>query len=150
MKGDRDEGGGIGKQAGRGGSYVKNHQKCSNQVVAYITWLVSTSTNGIGNSSTQVKQVAGGEGLDVLQGGGHRPHLHPPLRHHLHALHLPGSQRVTNSSCHLSYVSRVADATLRLYLSLFLLAEPTPWVTMRSQSLQSGDFHQQAWRFFSK
>ena len=46
-------------------------------------------------------QVAGGEGLDVLQegldvlqGGGHRPHLHPPLCHRLHSLHLPGSQRV--------------------------------------------------------
>ena len=65
MKGDRDEGGGFGKQGGGGGSCVKNQHK------------------------------EGGEGLDVLQGGGLRPHLDPPLRHHLHSLHLPGSQRVT-------------------------------------------------------
>ena len=49
-------------------------------------------------NSNQVKE---GEGVDVLQGCHHqvqgcrhRPHLHPPLCHHLHSLHLPGPQRV--------------------------------------------------------
>ena len=42
------------------------------------------------------RQVQGEERLGVVQGGGGRPHVLPPLGHRLHPLHLPGSQRVAD------------------------------------------------------
>ena len=92
-------------------------------------------------NSNQVKE---GEGVDVVQGGHHQvqgggqwPHLHPPLRHHLHSLHLPGTQRVT--------IRLKGPFELRSSL-----ADATPCPTMRSQSLLSGEFLQRAWQFSSK
>ena len=107
-------------------------------------------------------QVEGGEGLDVLQGCRHRPHLHPPLCHRLHPLHLPGAQRVTirfkdtpeicSSVCRCNIIMayNALRSNIPMFQHMFLLADATPWTTMQSPSLQSGAFHLPAWQFFSK